>query len=176
MTGGHPVGMMCLMLLLRIKLAVAQHAFWFPQASGSLKQKRDIDIQMCGATLRVEVKDASTEWAMRLAGRLKQESLGKVGGLIPMLHEVWILELPSSDTKCNIHEDVIKGMQAARACAVDMLAKADLTCFSDICKVLSAQRSSLSVWLGLPTPSPLLNMLCLARFQFAHSLCRSMSL
>lgn len=120
-------------------LAVVQNPFWFPQASGSLKQKRDIDIQMCGATLRVQVKDPSTEWAMRLAGRLKQESLGKVGGLDPMLHEEWILELPPPGTKCSIHHDVIKDMQAARACAVDMLSKAELTCFSDICKAFIAQ-------------------------------------
>ena len=121
-------------------LDVVQHPFWFPQAAGSLQQKRDIQIQMCGATLRVEVKDASTEWAMRLAGRLKQESLGKVGGLIPMLHEEWILDLPSPDTKCNIHIDVIKGMQAARACAVDMLAKANLSYFGDICRAFVAQQ------------------------------------
>jgi hypothetical protein len=123
-------------------LAVVQNPCWFPQANGSLKQKREIDIQMCGATLKIEVKDASTEWAMRLAGRLKQESLGKLGGLAPMLHEEWILKLPSPGTQCKIDEDVIKGMQAARSCAVDMLSKAELTCFSDICKAFVAQQSS----------------------------------
>jgi len=105
-----------------------------PQAGGSLKQKRDIDIKMCGASVKVEVKDASTEWAMRLAGRLKQQSLGRLQGLEPMLHEQWILELPSPDTKCNIDFEVLKPMKAARACAIDMLSKAELTCFSDVRK------------------------------------------
>lgn len=126
---------------------------WLPKASGSLKQKRDIDIKMCGATVRVEVKDASTEWAMRLAGRLKQESLGKDNGLPAMLHEQWILELPPPGTVCSISPEVIKDMQGARACAVDMLAKAELTCLADIGKApMKKQHVSLFVAQAAPHP------------------------
>ena len=108
---------------------------------------------MCGATLRVEVKDRSIEWARRLAGRLKPESLGKVGGSTPMLHEEWILELPSPGAMCNVHSEVIKGMQAARSCAGDMLAKAQLTCFGDICRAFIAPQFVINViWAVNPFP------------------------
>jgi len=127
---------------------------WLPKASGSLKQKRDIDIKMCGATLRVEAKSASTEWAMRLAGRLKRESLGKDKGLPTMVHEEWILELPPKGTVCSISQEVLKDMPGARECAMDMLKRAELTCLADIGKAPMKKQHVPSLFVAQAAPHP----------------------
>jgi hypothetical protein len=60
---------------------------------------------MCGAPVSIIVKDPTTEWDLRLYSVVKEASLGKKNGLLPLFYEEWLLDY--EEGTCSVPQAII---------------------------------------------------------------------
>jgi hypothetical protein len=101
------------------------------QEMGALERNRTIQLKIKGQAINIDIKDPTTEWDLRLMARLKDASLGAPGGLTPMVHETWLMDL-EGQAQSPVPKDIIASMQAARSCAQEVLGACEMECFADI--------------------------------------------
>ena len=70
------------------------------QATNALDKPRTIAIPLCGVGVSMVVKDPGTEWDLRLHSLIKADALGKVNGLVPLMHESWLMTFGSGE--CSV--------------------------------------------------------------------------
>ncbi len=74
------------------------------QSSDALDRPRTINLVICGARIQLQVKDPTTEWDLRLQAFLKDQAIGRIGGLPPLLHEEWLMEY-EVEAKCTAPQE-----------------------------------------------------------------------
>jgi hypothetical protein len=74
------------------------------QSSDALDRPRMITLVICGARIQLQVKDPTTEWDLRLQAFLKDQAIGRKGGLPPLLHEEWLMEY-DAEAKCVVPKE-----------------------------------------------------------------------
>ena len=103
------------------------------QAMNALERTRTISLTLNTQKISIVIRDPTSEWDMRLMTGIKNAALGAKNGLEPLPYERWLMDF-SQVAACEVPEEILAPMRAARAVANEMLAGVELECFADIVK------------------------------------------
>ena len=103
--------------------------------SAKVATKREIKIEVLGMTTLHAVMDWQSEVELRLAGAIRQATLGAPNGLKMLPHEEWIVKATDIPKSHNVPAEVLADLQNARSIATDLL---DIDVARSFCDVQNA--------------------------------------